>query len=143
MTDDLTETTDMSNDEVTTDAVTTDALAADDTAPNPLDLLPTGDTDVLADAAEPDDESDTGSDVAEEVAAVHAESDETQAADEDAADGDAATRTLPTRTLRAPTTSPSKSSTTPRRAPASGTWSTPRAGTRRRSPPTCKRASSR
>ena len=76
MTDDLTETTDMSNDEAITDEATL----------NPLDLLPTGDTDVLAEVAETDDESDTGSDIAEEVEAVHVESDETQAADEDADD---------------------------------------------------------
>jgi len=88
MTDDLTETTDMSNDEVTTDEMTTDEVTTD-AAPNPLDLLPTGDTDVLADAAVLDDESDTGSDVAEEVAAVHVESDETQAAEEDEAAAEA------------------------------------------------------
>jgi transcriptional antiterminator NusG len=75
MTDDLTETTDMSNDDTPTDEAT-----------SPVDLLPMGDTDVLAEAAVIDDESDTGSDVAEEVEAVHVESDETQAADEDASD---------------------------------------------------------
>ena len=76
MTDNLTETTDMSNDETTTD----------EPASSPLDLLPTGDTDVFAEPAAIDDESDTGSDVAEEVQAVHVESDETQAAAEDAGD---------------------------------------------------------
>jgi len=76
MTDNLTETTDMSNDETTTD----------EPASSPLDLLPTGDTDVFAEPAVIDDESDTGSDVAEEVQAVHVESDETQAAAEDAGD---------------------------------------------------------
>jgi transcriptional antiterminator NusG len=74
MTDDLTETTDMSNDDTTTD----------DAAPSAIDLLPVGDTDVLAELAEHDDESDEGDDVAEEVEAVHIESDETQAAEEDA-----------------------------------------------------------
>lgn len=57
MTDDLTETTDMSNDDATTEQ-------------NPIDLLPVGDTDVLADAAE-HDESDEGEEIAEEVDAVH------------------------------------------------------------------------
>lgn len=73
MTDDLTETTDMTDNDTPTDEAT----------PSPVDLLPVGDTDVLADAANTDDESDTGSDVADEVEAVHVESDETQAADED------------------------------------------------------------
>ena len=73
MTDDLTETTDMSNDEATTDEAT----------PSPLDLLPKGDTDVLA---ETDAETDSGSDIAADVEAVHVESDETQAAEEDASD---------------------------------------------------------
>jgi transcriptional antiterminator NusG len=77
MTDDLTETTDMSNDDTTT---------SDDPALRAIDLLPVGDTDVLAEMAEHDDESDEGDDVAEEVEAVHVESDETQAAEEDAGD---------------------------------------------------------
>ncbi len=76
MTDDLTETTDMTDNDTTTDE-TVDAAPA-----SPVDLLPVGDTDVLAEAAEHDDESDEGTDVAEEVEAVHVESDETQAADE-------------------------------------------------------------
>ena len=75
MTDDMTETTDMSNDDIPTDEAT-----------GPVDLLPKGDTDVFAEVADTDDESDTGSDVAEEVAAMHVESDETQAAEEDAAE---------------------------------------------------------
>jgi transcriptional antiterminator NusG len=80
MTDELTETTDMTDNDIT----------ADETFANPVDLLPVGDTDVLAEAAEHDDESDEGDDVAEEVEAVHIESDETQAAEEDASDDDAA-----------------------------------------------------
>jgi len=76
MTDDLTETTDMTDNDTTTD----------DTVMNPVDLLPVGNTDVLAEIAEHDDESDEGDDVAEEVEAVHIESDETQAAEEDASD---------------------------------------------------------
>jgi transcriptional antiterminator NusG len=76
MTDELTETTDMTENDTTSDETTT----------NPVDLLPVGDTDVLAEAAEHDDESDEGFEVAEEVEAVHVESDETQAAEEDASD---------------------------------------------------------
>ncbi len=135
MTDDLTETTDMSNDEVTADQVTTDEVTTD-AAPNPIDLLPTGDTDVLADVADLDDESDTGSDVAEEVAAVHVESDETQAAEEDEAAAEGERRRRAGRARRA-------DPTIPPHALASGTWSTRSPATRRRSPPTCRRASSR
>jgi transcription termination/antitermination protein NusG len=61
MTDDLTETTDMTDNDTTTD----------DTVMNPVDLLPVGNTDVLAEIAEHDDESDEGDLVAEEVEAVH------------------------------------------------------------------------
>jgi len=75
MTDDLTETTDMSNDDIPTDEAT-----------GPVDLLPMGDTDVLAEVADIDEESDTGADVAEEVEAMHVESDDTQAAEEDESD---------------------------------------------------------
>jgi len=78
MTDDLTETTDMNDNDIT----------SDDTVANPVDLLPVGDTDVFAELEELDDETDRGSDVAEEVEAVHVESDETQAAEEDASDDD-------------------------------------------------------
>jgi transcriptional antiterminator NusG len=77
MTDDLTETTDMSNDDTTTD----------DAAPSAIDLLPVGDTDVLAELAEHDDESDEGDDVAEEVEAVHFTTDPSPA-DDDAASAD-------------------------------------------------------
>jgi transcription termination/antitermination protein NusG len=66
MTDELTETTDMTDNDIT----------ADETVTNPVDLLPVGNTDVLAEAAEHDDESDEGDDVAEEVEAVHLMSDE-------------------------------------------------------------------
>ena len=52
MTDDLTETTDMSNDEATDDEAT----------PSPLDLLPKGDTDVLADDTTDADATDEVSD---------------------------------------------------------------------------------
>jgi len=77
MTDELTETTDMTDESTT---------ATDETVSNPVDLLPVGNTDVLAEAAEHDDESDTD---AEEVEAVHIESDETQAADEGSASDEA------------------------------------------------------
>ncbi len=79
MTDDLTETTDM------TDESTTEI---DETVTNPVDLLPVGTTDVLAEASEHDDESDEGTDVAEEVEAIHIESDDTQAAEEDAGEAE-------------------------------------------------------
>ena len=47
MTDELTETTDMTDNDIT----------SDETVANPVDLLPVGNTDVLAEAAEHDDES--------------------------------------------------------------------------------------
>ena len=72
MTDELTETTDMTDNDIT----------SDETPANPVDLLPVGNTDVLAEAAEHDDESDEGFEVAEEVEAVHIET----AADVEAAD---------------------------------------------------------
>lgn len=74
MTDELTETTDMTDNDIT----------SDETASNPVDLLPVGNTDVLAEAAEHDDESDEGFEVAEEVEAVHLET----AADDVASDTD-------------------------------------------------------
>ncbi len=78
MTDDLTETTDMSDNDTPTDEAAT----------SPVDLLPVGDTDVLADVETSDEIADPTSelDIAEEVEAVHIESDETQAAEEDASD---------------------------------------------------------
>ena len=79
MTDDLTETTDMTDESTT---------SPDETNTNPVDLLPVGNADVLAEAAEHDDESDEGIEIAEEVEAVHTESDETQAAEEDASEAE-------------------------------------------------------
>lgn len=80
MTDELTETTDMTDNDITTD----------ETVTTPADLLPVGNTDVLAEAAEHDDESDEGVEVAEEVEAVHltadAESDEDALDDEGTSD---------------------------------------------------------
>lgn len=76
MTDDLTETTDMSNDDTTTD----------DATPNPLDLLPVGDTDVLADVddseeiADPESELDVENDSDVTDAAEGSASDEADAA---------------------------------------------------------------
>mgnify|MGYP001547399137 CR=1 FL=1 len=72
MTDELTETTDMTDNDIT----------SDETPANPVDLLPVGNTDVLAEAADHDDESDEGTEIAEEVEAVHIET----AADVEAAD---------------------------------------------------------
>jgi hypothetical protein len=72
MTDDLTETTDMTDNDTTTD----------DTVMNPVDLLPVGNTDVLAEIAEHDDESDEGDLVAEEVEAVHFTTDPSPADDD-------------------------------------------------------------
>ncbi len=77
MTDELTETTDMTDNDIT----------ADETVTTPADLLPVGNTDVLAEAAEHDDESDEGVEVAEEVEAIHptaaGESDEVPESDEE------------------------------------------------------------
>jgi transcriptional antiterminator NusG len=74
-------------DEQTTDETTSDDMTDNDTtadSANPLDLLPVGDTDVLAETSEIDDETDHGTSVAEEVGAMHVES----AADELASDSD-------------------------------------------------------
>ncbi len=76
MTDELTETTDMTDNDIT----------ADETVTTPADLLPVGNTDVLAEAAEHDDESDEGVEVAEEVEAIHLTSDAEGDEDEDALD---------------------------------------------------------
>ena len=76
MTDELTETTDMTDNDIT----------SDETPANPVDLLPVGNTDVLAEAAEHDDESDEGIEVAEEVEAVHLASDTDAQIDADSGD---------------------------------------------------------
>lgn len=84
MTDDLTETTDMSNDDDTTI----------DETPSPLDLLPVGDTDVLADVddseeiADPDSELQDQPDDAEEASAGD-ETADADTEDADTADADA------------------------------------------------------
>jgi transcriptional antiterminator NusG len=89
MTADMTdETTETANDEMT-DNETIEATEAEndndvDTSA-PADLLPTGDTDVLAEAAEEDDDGSVdGNDVAEEVDAVQQIDDVADDADEDA-----------------------------------------------------------
>jgi transcriptional antiterminator NusG len=74
-------------DEQMTDETTSDDMTDNDTTAdnaNPLDLLPVGDTDVLAETSEIDDDTDRGSSVAEEVEAMHVES----VADELASDSD-------------------------------------------------------
>jgi transcriptional antiterminator NusG len=70
----------MTNDTETT----SDDMTDNDETTNPLDLLPVGDTDVFAETAENDDDTDHGTDVAEEVEAMHIE---TSADDAAAADG--------------------------------------------------------
>ena len=77
MTDDRTETTDMSND---------DNASTDDAAPNPLDLLPVGDTDVLAETAEHDDESEVSDPVGSDTNIDEADDDATPTTDEDTDD---------------------------------------------------------
>ena len=87
----------MTNDTETT----SDDMTDNDETTNPLDLLPVGDTDVLAETAENDDDTDHGTDVAEEVEAMHIETSADAAASDDeldapddafdeAADGDVA-----------------------------------------------------
>jgi transcription termination/antitermination protein NusG len=82
MTDDTETTSDMTDNDTTS------------TTTNPLDLLPVGDTDVLAEVSEIDDDTDRGIDVAEEVEAMHVETPaddavaEASSSDEDAADDD-------------------------------------------------------
>ncbi len=76
-------------DDQTTDETTSDDMTDNDTtaeSANPLDLLPVGDTDVLAQTSEIDDDTDHGTAVAEEVGAMHVET----AADELASDSDLA-----------------------------------------------------
>jgi transcription termination/antitermination protein NusG len=76
-------------DDQTTDETTSDDMTDNDTtaeSANPLDLLPVGDTDVLAQTSETDDDTDHGTAVAEEVGAMHVET----AADELASDSDLA-----------------------------------------------------
>jgi transcriptional antiterminator NusG len=74
-------------DDQTTDETTSDDMTDNDTTAesvNPLDLLPVGDTDVLAQTSEIDDDTDRGPAVVEEVGAMHVESE----ADEVASDSD-------------------------------------------------------
>jgi transcription termination/antitermination protein NusG len=71
MTDDL--TTETTSDDMTDNDTISDEPSADRGAMSAIDLLPVGDTDVLAELEEIDDETDTGTDVAEEVVAMHIE----------------------------------------------------------------------
>ncbi len=79
MTDDLTETTDMTDNDTT---------APDDATPNPVDLLPVGDTDVLADVETSDEIADPTSELQgqpddqDDEAAATGASDEADAARE-------------------------------------------------------------
>jgi len=79
MTDDL--TTETTSDDMTDNDTISDETPASRSA---IDLLPVGDTDVLAELEEFDDESDDAADTAEEVAAMHMET----AADDVASDTD-------------------------------------------------------
>ncbi len=62
---------------------TSDDMTDNDETTNPLDLLPVGDTDVFAETAENDDDTDHGTDVAEEVEAMHIETSADDAASDD------------------------------------------------------------
>jgi transcription termination/antitermination protein NusG len=73
MTDDLTETTDMNDNDTPTD----------DATPNPLDLLPVGDTDVLADVEDSEEIADPTSELLDQPDDADEEGDEV--ADSDAA----------------------------------------------------------
>jgi transcription termination/antitermination protein NusG len=73
MTDDLTETTDMNDNDTPTD----------DATPNPLDLLPVGDTDVLADVEDSEEIADPTSELQDQPDDADEEGDEV--ADSDAA----------------------------------------------------------
>jgi len=85
MTDDMTDET-TSNDMTDTDP--TEANSTESEVPtNPLDLLPVGDTDVIAEARAAEDAAE---DVAEEIEAVHIETDVEQAAEEEAAEEETA-----------------------------------------------------
>ena len=71
-----------------TDTDPTEANSTESEVPtNPLDLLPVGDTDVIAEARAAEDAAE---DVAEEIEAVHIETDVEQAAEEEAAEEETA-----------------------------------------------------
>ncbi len=72
----------MTNDTETT----SDDMTDNDETTNPLDLLPVGDTDVFAETAENDDDTNHGTDVAEEVEAMHIETGADDAASDDEAE---------------------------------------------------------
>jgi hypothetical protein len=74
MTDDLTETTDMNDNDTPTD----------DATPNPLDLLPVGDTDVLADVEDSEEIADPTSELQDQPD----DADESDSAEHEIADSD-------------------------------------------------------
>ena len=86
MTDDLTETTDMSNDDTPNDDTPTDDTPTDDSALSPIDLLPVGDADVLAEVADSDEIADPTS----ELDIAEAPDSDVPADDSDDADADTA-----------------------------------------------------
>ena len=67
---------------------TSDDMTDNDETTNPLDLLPVGDTDVFAETAEHDDDTDHGFDVAEEVEAMHIETSADDGASDDESPSD-------------------------------------------------------
>jgi transcription termination/antitermination protein NusG len=72
------------------DETTSDDMTDNDTDfTNPLDLLPVGDTDVLAEISESDDDTDHGDQVAEEVEAMHLIDADTETDASTAAEGSA------------------------------------------------------
>jgi transcriptional antiterminator NusG len=82
-------TDDQTSDEMTSDEMTSETTSNDETT-NPLDLLPVGDADVLAEAPENDTDTDHGTNVAEEVEAMHLEADDDQDDAPEAQDADTA-----------------------------------------------------
>ena len=138
---------------------TSDDMTDDDTeTTNPLDLLPVGDTDVFAETAEIDDDTDHGTDVAEEVeamsiveesdadAAAEASDTDDAAADTEvdaAAEGSASDEADEARGGSEADDEPESITTTPRCVRASGTSCTRSRATRRRSRPTSRPESSR
>ena len=75
----------MTNDTETT----SDDMTDDNETTNPLDLLPVGDTDMFAETAENDDDTDHDTDVAAEVGAMHVESSADDAVTDDESTTDA------------------------------------------------------
>ncbi len=142
----------MTNDTETT----SDDMTDNDETTNPLDLLPVGDTDVFAETAEIDDDTDHGTDVAEEVEAMHIETgaddaasdDEVETTDDDVdveveADDEVEVDDELELDEQVDARRDGAGRRSRRCAPVSGTWCTPSRATRRRSRPTSRPASSR